>query len=96
LTDRGGWRERQRWIAVTALLATSLAWLATVPLVLLLNVYGARFPEALAVLRALARAALALGHSGGPETLAVLVVSGALLALALRSGTPSERQARHA
>jgi hypothetical protein len=96
LTDRGRLRERQLWIAVTAVLATALAWLATVNFVLLLSAYGARFPEAFALLRALVRAALALGRSGGPATPAALAAAGLLLALALRSGTRQERQARHA
>jgi hypothetical protein len=96
LTDCGRLRERHAWIAVTAVLATALAWLATVNLVLLVNVYAGRFPEVLAVLRALRHAALALGRSGGPAIPAALVTAGLLLVLALRSGTRSERQARHA
>jgi len=96
LTDRGRLRERHAWIAVTAVLATALAWLATVSLVLLVNAYGGRFPEVFIVLRAMTRAALALGRSGGPAMLAALAAAGLLLALALRSGARMERKARHA
>ena len=96
MTDCGRLRERQLWIAVTAVLATALAWLATVNFVLLLNVYRGRFPEVIVVLRALARAALVLGRSGGPAAPAALATAGLLLALALRSGARAERQTRHA
>jgi hypothetical protein len=96
LTDRSRLRERQLWIAVTAVLATALAWLTTIHFVLLVNVYGGRFPEVFAVLRALAHTALALGRCGGLATPAALAAAGLLLVMALRSGTRSERQARHA
>jgi 4-amino-4-deoxy-L-arabinose transferase-like glycosyltransferase len=96
LTDRGRLRERQSWIAVTAVLATALAWLATVNLVLLVNRFADRFAEVFVVLRALAHAALALGRSGGPAALAALATAGFLLALVLRPEARSERQARHA
>jgi hypothetical protein len=96
LTDRGRLRERHAWIAVTAVLATALAWLATVSLVVVVNAYGGRAPEVLVVLRALARAALLLGRAGWPAILAALVTAGFLLALALRPGARMERKARHA
>ena len=96
MTDPGRLRERQLWIAVTVVLATALAWLATFHFVLLLNLYGGRFPEVFVVLRALVHAALALGRSGGPATPAALAAAGLLLALALRSGARPEGQARHA
>jgi hypothetical protein len=96
LTDRRGLRERQRWIAVTAVLSTALAWLATVNLVLLVNACGGHHPEVFAVLRALTRAALALGRSGGPVAAVALATAALLLALALRPATRPERQTRHA
>jgi hypothetical protein len=96
LTDRGRLRERHLWIAVTAVLATTLAWLAALSLVLLANVYGGRFPEVFIVLRSLSHVVLALGGSGGLAAAGALVAAGLLLALALRSGTRPERQARHA
>ena len=96
MTDRGRLRERHAWIAVTAVLATALAWLATLSLVLLVNAYGGRAPEVLVVLGALARAALLLGRAGWPATLAALATAGLLLALALRSGARMEGKARHA
>ncbi len=96
MTDRGRLRERQLWIAVTAVLATALAWLATVNLVLLVNGFIGRFPETFVVLRALARAALLLGRAGGPALLAASATALLLVALALRSGARLERRARHA
>jgi hypothetical protein len=81
---------------VTVVLATALAWLATVSLVLLVNAYGGRAPEVLVVLGTLARAALLLGRVGWPAMLAALATAGFLLALALRPGARAERQARHA
>jgi 4-amino-4-deoxy-L-arabinose transferase-like glycosyltransferase len=96
LTDRGRLRERQLWIAVTAVLAAALAWLATVNLGLLVNGLVGRYPETFVVLRALAHAALLLGRVGGPALLAASVTAGFLLALALRSGARLERRARHA
>jgi hypothetical protein len=95
LTDRGRLRERHAWIAVTAVLATALAWLATVSLVLLANAYGGRAPEVLVVMKALAHAALLLGRAGWPAMLAALACAGLLLALALRPGMRMERKARH-
>jgi hypothetical protein len=96
LTSTGIVRERHVWIAVTAVLATSLAWLATVDLVVLASTHATCAPEALAVLRALARAILAVGRLGGPAALAALAVAGLLLALALRPGRQTEGSARHA
>lgn len=96
MTEHGRLRERRLWIAVTALLATALAWSATLSLVLLANACGGRFPEVFIVLRTLTRVALALGHSGGLMAAGALVAASLLLALALRSGTRPERQARHA
>ena len=81
---------------MTAVLATALAWLATLNLVLLVSVRGGLSPEVFVVLRALTRAALALGRTGWPATPAALATAGLLLALALRSGTRAEKQARHA
>ena len=96
MTDTGRLRERQLWIAVTAVLATALAWLATLSLVLLVDVYGGRFPEVFVVLRAMTRAALALGRSGWPAAPAALATAGLLFALAWRPGARVERKARHA
>jgi hypothetical protein len=89
-------RERHVWIAVTAVLTTSLAWLAVASLVLLSHAYLGHFPEALAVLRALARAALVLGRLGWPVVLAALAAGGLLFALIERRAPRLERSARHA
>jgi hypothetical protein len=89
-------RERHVWIAVTAVLATSLAWLATANLVWLASTRTTRVPEALAVLRALSHAALAVGRLGGPAALAALAAAALLLALALGNRGRTERRTRHA
>jgi hypothetical protein len=89
-------RERHVWIAVTAILATSLAWLAAASLLLLSHAYLGHFPEVLAVLRALARATLVLGRLGWPIALAALAASGLLFALTERRAPRLERSARHA
>lgn len=96
MTEHGRLRERRRWIVVTAVLATALAWSATLSLVLLANACGGRFPEAFIVLRSLTRVALALGRSGGLVAAGAMVAAGLLLALALRSAKGPERRARHA
>jgi len=96
LTDTHIVRERHVWIAVTAVLATSLAWLATASLVLLAGTHATRFPQALAVLRALSRAALAVGRESGAVALAAFAVAVLLLAPVLRPGVRTERRARHA
>jgi hypothetical protein len=88
-------RERQVWIAVTAVLATTAAWLATVSIALLVDANGSRAPELFAVLRALLRAALALGRIGWPAGLAALAGTGLLLALASRPGAQAEGRVRH-
>ncbi len=80
MTDRGAVRERHVWIAVTAVLVTSLAWLATLNLVLLANAYTPCCSEACAVARALGHAAVAVGQAGWPQALAALGVTGLVLA----------------
>ena len=92
-------RERHVWIAVTAVLATSLAWLTVVSLAVATGACTRHFPEALAVLRALPRVALAVGRLGGPAALAALAaLAGAviLIAVVLDPGRRPERRAHHA
>ena len=51
-------RERYVWVGAVAVLATSLVWLATIDIVLLLRASSAGAPAAWVLARALARAAL--------------------------------------
>jgi hypothetical protein len=88
--------ERHVWIVVTAVLATSLAWLAVVSLAVVAGAWTRHFPEALAVLRALARAALTVGRLGGPAALAALAGAVILIGAALRPRRHAEGRARHA
>jgi hypothetical protein len=89
-------RERHVWIAVTAVLATSLAWLTVVSLAVATGACTRHFPEALAVLRALPRVALAVGRLGGPAALAALAGAVILIAVVLDPGRRPERRAHHA
>ena len=89
-------RERHVWIAVTAVLATSLAWLTVVSLAVATGACTRHFPEALAVLRALPRVALAVGRLGGPAALAALAGAVILIAVVLHPGRRPERRAHHA
>ena len=89
-------RERHVWVAVTAVLATSLAWLAIVSLALVAGAWADHFPGALVVLRALGHAAVAVGRLGGPTALAALAGAASLLTAMLRTGRQAERRARHA
>jgi len=86
LTRMERMRERHVWIAVTAVLATSLTWLATIVVVLGARVCAAHCPEVVAVARAAGRAALALGQAGWPALLAAPLAAGLLLALVWRAG----------
>lgn len=78
------------WIAVTAVLATSLAWLATVIVVLAARACVARSPELVAVLRAAGHAALALGQVGWPALLAAALGATLLLVLLGRAGARAD------
>ena len=74
MTDSRMARERVAWIAVVAVLATSLAWLVVIDLVLLAGAHGHRLPEVFVVARALLRAGRLLVTQGWPGTPAVLIV----------------------
>jgi hypothetical protein len=76
-------RERHAWIAVTAVLATSMAWLAAVNTALLVGAYAGQLSDWVVVMRALLRVALHAGRPGGPVALAALVVAALTLAAAL-------------
>jgi hypothetical protein len=89
-------RERHAWIVVTAVLATSLAWLTTLIVVLGARACAARCPETVAVLRAAGRAAWVLGQAGWPVLLAASLGAAALLALLWRSGARVDGRTGHA
>ncbi|MBI5709397.1 MAG: hypothetical protein HZC42_03710 [Candidatus Eisenbacteria bacterium] len=98
MTDSRMARERVAWIAVVAVLATSLAWLAVIDLVLLAGAYGHRLPEVFVVARALLRAGRLLVTQGWPGTPAALIVWTGLgaVALAARPGALSRSGLGHA
>ena len=89
-------RERHVWIAVTAVLATSLAWLSTLIFLLAARSCAARCPEVLVVLRAVGRAARAVGQVDWPILLAAAMCAALLLALLWRDGTRVNGRAGHA
>ena len=66
-----------------------------VSLALVAGACTGHFPEALAVLRALSRAALAVGRLGEPATLAALAAA-ILIAVVLHPGHRPRRRAHHA
>jgi hypothetical protein len=88
-------RERHVWIAVTAVLATSLLWLGAASVVLLAGACGNCLPGAVAVLRAVGHAALAAGRLGWPVLLAALASTILLLAATLRPAKQPARSGRH-
>ena len=60
MNETRGVRERHAWIAVVAVLATSMVWLAAVNVALLLQGHGFDTPAAVVVGRALLHAAVLL------------------------------------
>ena len=62
-------RERVGWIAAVAVLSTSLVWLAAVNLTLLVRAHAEQWPAALAVLRAMLKAARMVAEQGLPLAL---------------------------
>jgi hypothetical protein len=89
-------RERHVWIAVTAGLATSLAWLSTLMLVLAARSCATHCPEIIAVLRAVGRAALAVSQAGWPALLAATLGAALLLILLWRGGASANGRTGHA
>ncbi|HVP14543.1 MAG TPA: hypothetical protein VMS88_03300 [Terriglobales bacterium] len=88
-------RERELWIGVTAVLGTSLLWIAAVSGTVLLHAYADRLPAAAALLRALGHAVVSIGRSGGPAGLLSLAVAGGLLALLRSRDGRMQRDVRH-
>jgi hypothetical protein len=88
-------RERELWIGVTAVLGTSLLWVAAVSAALLLRGYADWLPAAAALLRALGHTIVCVGRSGGPTGLLALAAAGGLLALLWPRASRMQRDARH-
>lgn len=86
MTERSMGRERQVWIAVVAVLWTSLSWLAAVDLALLVGA-NEGWARVWVVVRALFTAARAVMEHGLPIAAAAalaLAVAGALLTISSR------------
>ena len=101
MKDRLTSRERMAWVAVVAVLATSLLWFATAALAMTLQTHGADLVRAigpaLAVGRALVRALRALTWHGNLVLIATLAAAGitGMLVRAPRSGRLSEGSMHH-
>jgi len=97
MSGRVNRHERMAWIAVVAVLATSLAWLAAVNVAWLVHAWATRTPAVQAASRALLHlAARTLGHVPvAALALATVVAVVVVLAAALRSGRPIEGRMGH-
>jgi hypothetical protein len=82
-------RERHLWIALVAVLATSMAWLAAVNLVLILHAWSGSFPVTVRVVRVLLRVAVSMIGQSGPLIPAGLAV---WPTVALLLATPGPRR----
>ena len=96
MTALGVRRERQAWIAAVAILATSLAWLAAIDLVLLLAAHGRGLEAVLAVLRVMLKVARTLVEHSLPVVPAIMfalvaigVLGGLISRPGVREGRPS-------
>ena len=90
-------RERTAWVAVVAVLATSLLWLGTVTGVMALRLHAADLKRGievvLAVGRAIVRATLALAGHGWP-VLAAMLAAAAVAGMLLRLPPSSVAEGR--
>ena len=91
-------RERHAWIAVVAVLATSLGWLAAIGSVLAVRAFAVREPASWVAVRAVWRVMINLLQHSPAALPAVLLAVGiaGLLIRALTSGNPSRRRVSHA
>lgn len=80
---RIGSAERSVWVGAVAVLATSLAWLATLEIVWLAHAACTRAPGALAVARALTRIVWSAPGAGSLVAIAALALG--VLAILLRA-----------
>jgi hypothetical protein len=98
MTGHGRLRERLAWSAAVAVLATSLVWLAAMFVVLLFVVPIPQPPEALVMVRALARVALRLAPLAGRAVPTAILTGGLAAALmgAMGHAVLRERRMEHA
>jgi len=87
--------ERSIWVAVVAVLATTLVWLAAVSGAALIFFHWLPAAQALAVARALGHVAVILFVRVWPA-LPLFAIGGIILALVLGRTAPNPREVRHA
>lgn len=96
MSERGFVHERALWIALVAVLATSLLWLATLAVLATVQVHAAALAPAFALARALVRVLVAVTPLAWPF-LPLIVLGGMILLFALRpSASTTRRTVRHA
>ena len=95
MNDASRIRERALWLALVAVLTTSMLWLSVVAAVAMVQFHGPAVSAAMAVAHAMTRVALALAPRLLPFLLLVLV-GGMMLLVALRPRRVVETGARHA
>lgn len=94
MNDLARSRERVLWIAVVAVLATSMTWLAAVAAVVTVQSHSPALAPTFAILHAITHVAMALYVRSLP-LLSLAVVGGMMLAFAVRRRTIRSRGARH-
>lgn len=94
MNDAARVRERALWIALVAVLATSLVWLATVAVFALVGFHGPALAPVFAVARVIGRVALALVPRLLP-LLSVALLGAMMLWLGIRGRSAPHRRTRH-
>jgi hypothetical protein len=88
-------RERTLWIALVSVLATALAWTATIAGLALVHFDTSSFAPAIAVARALVHVLLAVASHTWP-LLPLAIVGGMMIALVLRRPGAIRERTHHA
>ncbi|MGH7741317.1 MAG: hypothetical protein ACRENS_04775 [Candidatus Eiseniibacteriota bacterium] len=94
MSDVARARERALWLALVAVLATSMLWLATVATLVLVGFHAPALTQAFAVIHAIQRVALALAPRVLP-LLSLAALGVMMLLLATRQRPVPNRRTRH-
>jgi hypothetical protein len=94
MNDAARIRERALWLALVAVLATSLLWLTAVAAFAVVQFHAPAIASALAIAHAITRVAFALAPRVLP-LLSLVLVGGMMLVVALRPRRNSHPGARH-
>ena len=98
MTETTRVRERQVWIALVAILATSMAWLLVINVMLVMRGHAVALPTAFVVARTLFRAMFLIARQSWPIFVAAVLGWSliAVLASAMLQSRRLEEGARHA